>query len=331
MGNLRLTLATSEYDHTRDLVTGVVPIEGVDPVWLQLQVEEVFHRFVRHREWDVSELSFAKYCALTSQGDRSLIAIPVFTSRVFRHSAMFVRADSGITTPSQLGGLRIGVPEWVQTAAVWGRGILQHQYGVDLHKVDWFQGGVSHAGRQEKVAVKLPEGMRLTRMTDRSLNDLLLEGEIDAILSARPPIASAAGDGRIVRVLADARAEEEAYVAQTGVFPIMHTVVIRRDVADAYPWLPQSLFKAFSQARDISIARWRDGAVSRFPVPWHVSFAHESWRKVGQEENPWPYGIEANLTTIDTFLQYCFEQGVCEKRLSPTDLFAPQVDAGYRD
>jgi 4,5-dihydroxyphthalate decarboxylase len=327
MSRLTLTLVTTEYDHTRDLVTGEVAIEGVDPIWLQLRVEEIFHRFVLHREFDVSEISFAKYAALVATGDDSLVGIPVFPSRMFRHSSIFVRADSGLRSADQLAGLRIGVPEWAQTAAVYTRGALAQQYGVDLTSVAWVQAGVNQAGRKEKVKLSLPEGISCTRVQDRSLNDMLLDGEIDAVLSARPPTASAPSDGRLVRLFADSRVEERKYFAQTGVFPIMHTIVIRREIADRYPWVATSLYKAFCRARDNSVARLMDGAVARVPVPWFRELALEAWEMVGGD--PWPYGVEPNVTTLDTFLDYAYAQGVCQRRLAPTDLFAPAVDGGF--
>jgi 4,5-dihydroxyphthalate decarboxylase len=328
MNRLTLTMASTEYDHTRDLVTGAVPIEGIDPIWLQLPIEEIFYRFLKHREFDVSEVSMAKYCSLVASGDTSLVAIPVFPSRVFRHSSVFVRADSDVRRPEDLAGRRIGVPEWAQTASVYSRGFLAHQYGVDLRSVQWVQAGVNEPGRREKVRLHLPQGITCTPVPDRSLNDMLLAGDLDAVLSARPPSASAPADGRLVRLFADSRTEEREYVAKTGVFPIMHTVAIRREVVDAHPWVPMSLFKAFSAARDNSIDRVLDSAVARVPVPWFREFATEVWDFIGGE--PWPYGVEANATTLDTFLQYAHEQGVCERRLAPADLFAPQVDAGYK-
>jgi 4,5-dihydroxyphthalate decarboxylase len=328
MSRLTLTMATTEHDHTRDLVTGAVGIEGIDPIWLQLPIEEVFYRFLKHREWDVSEVSMAKYCSLVASGDTSLVAIPVFPSRAFRHSSIFVRADSAIRGPQELSGRRVGIPEWAQTASVYSRGFLGHQYGVELTSVDWVQAGVNQAGRQEKVTLRLPEGIRYTSVPDRSLNDMLLDGELDAVLSARPPTASSPEDGRLVRLFGDSRVQERAYVAETGVFPIMHTMVIRRSVVDRYPWVPASLYKAFSQARDNSVERVLDAAVSRVPVPWFREFAIEAWEAVGGE--PWPYGVEANFTTLDTFLRYAHEQGVCERRLVPSDLFSPHVDAGYK-
>jgi 4,5-dihydroxyphthalate decarboxylase len=328
MNRLTLTMASTEYDHTRDLVTGAVQMEGVDPIWLQLPVEEVFYRFLKHREFDVAEVSMAKYCSLVASGDTSLVAIPVFPSRAFRHSSVFVRAGSDLRGPEDLAGRRIGVPEWAQTAAVYSRGFLAHQYGVDLRSVHWVQAGVNEPGRREKVRLHLPEGLSCTPVPDRSLNDMLLDGDLDAVLSARSPRAASPADGRLVRLFPDSRSEERAYVASTGVFPIMHTVAIRRAVVDQYPWVPMTLFKAFSQARDNSVARVLDTAVARVPVPWFREFAVEAWELIGGE--PWPYGVEANFQTLDVFLQYAYEQGVCERRLAPSDLFLPQVDEGYK-
>jgi len=327
MAKLTLTFVTTEYEHTRDLVTGEVTMEGIDPIWLQLRVEEIFHRFVLHREFDVSEISFAKYCALVAGGDQSLVGIPVFPSRMFRHSSIFVRAGSELRGPEDLAGCRVGVPEWAQTAAVYTRGALQDQYGVDLGSVRWVQAGVNDAGRREKVELRLPERFSLERVPDRSLNDMLLDGSLDAVLSARPPTASAPSDGRLVRLLTDSRAEERKYFEKTGVFPIMHAIVVRREIVDRYPWVPTTLYKGFCHARDNSVARLMDGAVARVPVPWFRELALEAWEALGGD--PWPYGTGSNMTTLTTFLQYCFEQGVCKRPLEPTDLFAPQVDGGF--
>lgn len=327
MKRLTLTMASTEYDHTRDVVTGTVPIDGIDPISLQLPVEEVFHRFLRHREFQVAEVSMAKYCSLVAAGDTSLVAIPVFPSRMFRHSSVFVRADSDIRGPEQLTDRRIGVPEWAQTASVYSRGMLAHQYGVHLRSVHWVQAGVNEPGRREKVTLTLPEGLSCTPVPDRSLNEMLLAGDLDAVLSARPPLASASADGRIVRLLGDSRNAEREYFEETGVFPIMHTIAIRRDVVDEHPWVPRSLFKAFSAARDNSVERMLDGAVSHLPVPWMREYASETWAIFGE---PWPYGIDANRTTLEAFLRYAYEQGVCARLLTPEDLFAPQIDAGYR-
>src|SRR5437879_2574383 len=187
MAKVPLTLAIGEYDHVRDLFDGTVPVTGVDLNVLPLRVEEMFFRFLTQGEFDVSEVSFAKIVALAAQDDSRFVPLPIFPSRVFRHSSIYIRSDGGINQPEQLAGKRIGVPEWAQTAAIYSRGLLAHEYGVDLASIHWYQAGVNEPGRREKVALELPSGLRLTVAADRSLSDMLLAGDLDAILSARPP------------------------------------------------------------------------------------------------------------------------------------------------
>jgi 4,5-dihydroxyphthalate decarboxylase len=326
--NVRLTMALSDYDHVRDLVAGRVPVEGVDLTCLTLPVEEIFFRFTKFREWDVSELSLAKYCALRSRGDDTLRGLPVFPSRVFRHSALFVRADGPVDDPAALRGGRIGIPEWTVTATVYGRGILAHEYGVGLGDVTWVQGGTNEAGRIETLALDLPAGVTVERAADRSLNDLLLAGELDAILAPHPPRAYSDGSGRVVRLFRDPRTVEEAAFRRTGVFPIMHLVVLRAEVDDAHPWIAANLVRAFSQARDRSVARTFDANASRFPVMWGA--AHAEAVSVLSGSDAWPYGVEPNRTTLETFLAFAHEQGVCERRMDPAELFDERVRASFR-
>ncbi|MGH9103839.1 MAG: 4,5-dihydroxyphthalate decarboxylase, partial [Acidimicrobiales bacterium] len=186
MADLELTLAISDYDHVRDLTSGAVRPEGIELTCLDLPIEEIFFRFINYREWHLSEMSFAKYLSIRASGDTSLSAIPVFPSRVCRHSSIFVRPD-GPSAPKELAGARIGLPEWSQTAAVYSRSLLVHEWGIPLSEVEWFQAGVNQPGRTEKVALHLPEGVRLTQVPDRCLDEMLHAGEIDAMFSAHPP------------------------------------------------------------------------------------------------------------------------------------------------
>lgn len=326
--NLELTLAINDYDHVRDLVTGRVPVEGVDLTCLTYPIEEIFFRFTLLREWHVSELSLAKYASLRAGGDDSVIAIPVFPSRSFRHSAIFVRDDGSVGDPGALACGRIGVPEWTQTATVYVRGILAESYGLDLTAIEWVQGGTNEPGRIEGVAVTLPDGFNLTRVADRSLNDLLLAGELDAVIAAHPPAGFLNRSGRIVRLFPDYRTVEEQYFRETGVFPIMHVIVIRADVHEAHPWVAMNLLTAFEQAKRRSLERAVDPNTPRFPVPWGAANAEAAEAMFGQDF--WPYGIEDNRTTLCTFLRFAYEQGVCARLLEPEELFAAQVQSVYR-
>ena len=328
MANLQLALAIGEYDHVRDVLDGTVSVDGVDLTVLRLPVEEIFYRSTFHREFDVSEMSFAKIVSLVSQDDRGFVPLPVFPSRAFRHSSIFVHADSRLTDPRELAGKRVGVPEWAQTAAVYSRGMLVHEYDVDLASIRWYQAGVNEAGRREKVTLKLPRGVELTVMPDRSLSQMLLDRELDAVFSARPPAPYLAGDSRIRRLFTNSQAVEEAYVRKTGIFPIMHVVALRRELYQRAPWLAMNFLKAFDEAKRRSLRRLADRVASFYPMPWMEERMREMQQLLG--EDPWPYGVEPNRVTLDAFLQYAFEQGVCHRRLEPEDLFPPEVGSRYK-
>jgi 4,5-dihydroxyphthalate decarboxylase len=321
--NVHLTLAINDYDHVRDLVTGRVPVEGVDLTCLTLSVEEIFWRFSRHREWEVSEMSLAKYCALRAGGDDSLSAIPVFPSRSFRHSAIFVRGDGPVDQPAALAGTRIGVPEWTQTATVWARGLLQHSYGLDLTEIEWVRGGTNQPGRVEGIQLELPERFRVVTESERSLNQLLLDGEIAALICPHPPEEFERRSGRVVRLFSDYRSEEEAYFRKTAIFPPMHVVALRRDVVERHPWVAMNLFEAFSQAKRNGLQRAIDPNTPRYPIPWSFANAQRAEELMG--EDFWPYGLEDNRLALEAFLEMAYEQGVCKQRLEPESLFEPQV------
>jgi 4,5-dihydroxyphthalate decarboxylase len=293
-----------------------------------LQVEEIFFRFIKFREWEVSEVSFAKYVSLRSQGDNSLVAIPVFPSRVFRHSSIYVRADGRVRSVGDLAGARVGVPEWAQTAAVYSRGALRHQFGLDLNAIHWVQAGVGQAGRVEKVELKLPEGLRLERRPDTSLDAMLLSGELDAILTAHPPPSFKASDPRVVRLFPDPQKVEEEFLRLTGVFPIMHAIAIRREVMERFPWVAGNLLVAFEAAKAGAVARAREMTASRMPFAWSQLAAEREAARLGGD--PWPYGVALNRVTIDAFCAWAHEQGVAHRRLTPEELFPPEVQQVFR-
>ncbi len=323
MSNVSVTMALGDYDHVRDLIDGTVGVNGADLTVLRLPIEEMFHRFMYFREWDVSEMSFAKCVSMAGRGDTSVVPIPVFISRAFRLSSLYVRADSPLTHASELAGTRVGLPEWAQTAAVYTRGMLQHHYGIDLGSISWTQGGVNDAGRKEKASLSLPPHIRLTAEPDRSLTDLLLAGELDAVMSARPPAPFSADDGRIRRLVADTRTEELAYWRATGIFPIMHIVVLRRDSYERHRWLAANLVSAFTEAKDRSLKRFSDVTASAAPLPFLADYARLSRSLMG--EDFWPYGVAPNALTLDAFFAYAFEQGVSAARVTPETFFAPET------
>lgn len=311
-----MALAIGDYDHVRDLVDGRVRAEGLDITCLRLPPEEVFARTVSRCEWEAAEFSLALYVDRIGRGDRSLSAIPVFPSRVFRHGSFYARAD-GPTALEELAGARVGVPEWCQTAGVWARGILAEHHGVDLASIDWLQGGVNDPGRSEKGRPDLPAGIELTVERERSLDQLLRAGEIDAIISARPPAGLASGEVR--SLLADSHSAERRYWEETGVFPIMHLVVLRDDFLAAAPWAAASLYAALDEARSRCARRLLDPTASHAPLPWVADLAAEARGRFGGEL--WAYGIEANRVALETFLAYAKQQGVAPADLVLADLF----------
>ena len=323
MANVPLTIALSDYDHFRDVFTGKIRAEGIDITHLDLPVEEIFSRFTRFREWDVSEMSFARYVSLRSQGDDSLLAMPVFPSRFFRQHAIYVATDRPLENPRDLIGRKVGTAAWVQTAQVWVRAYLTHQCGIDPTSIDWYQSGVNVAGHKDEVQALLPKGTKFTHVPDKSLTELLFEGKIDALISARPPQVFDDGDPRIRRMFKNYLPEEEAYFKETGIFPIMHTVVMKRETFDRHPWIGPNLFRAFEEAKRNSYRRALDGNICRFPIPWTFAYAERSREIFGNDF--WPYGVEPNRKVIESFAQYCYEQGVAHRLMSVDDLFPASV------
>lgn len=325
--DVRLTLAVNDSDQVRDVVDGKVAVDGLRLTSLLLPVEEIFFRFTKFREWEVSEMSLGKYCTLRGRGDDSLVGIPVFTSRSFRHSGIFIREDGPVDDPGALNGKRVGIPEWTVTAPVYQRALLQHDYGVDLASVEWVQGGINEPGRIETLPVQVPPGFRIRPERRRSLNQMLLDGDLDAICVPHPPAAFEDRSGRIVQLFSDSVAVEQEYYARTGIFPIMHLVVVRADVHERYPWAAVSLLKAFTRAKDASLARLLDPAAPHFPLPWGPERARTAEAAFGPDL--WPYGIEPNRATLNAFLGYADEQGLLGRRLEVDELFPGSVREAY--
>jgi 4,5-dihydroxyphthalate decarboxylase len=321
---VHLTLAVCDYDHVRDFTSGVVQADGIVITPLVFpSIEEITFRFLKNLEWDVSELSFGKYTSLTSQGNAPMVAIPVFPSRVHRHSAICVRADRGFKTARELNGKTIGIPEWAQTAGIYVRGFLAEEYGVDLSSIQWLQAGVNEPGRAEKVELKLPAGIRYKARSDASLTSMLESGEVDAVISARAPDAFRKGGGKVVRLFPDYRAEEEKFFRKTGIFAIMHVMTIRRASFEQHPWIAMNLVKAFAEAKRRSFERVCDFTLARIPLPWGAALADEVVQAQG--DDPYPYGIEESRKTLEAFCRYAHDQGVTARRMTPEDLFPPEV------
>jgi 4,5-dihydroxyphthalate decarboxylase len=316
MPNVHLTIATVDYDHMRDFREGRVTASGIDATWLNLGLHEMFARFLANREWDVSELSFAKFIAEATRPDSDLIGLPVFPRREFRFGIIYVNRSRGIRHPEDLYGKRIGLPEWAQTATVYTRGSLVHDFGVPLAQVEWVQAGINENGRVEKVEIELPPGVRLTSVADRSLSELLDSGEIDALMGATVP-ACFGKNPDVVRLFPDFRGMDERFYQRTRVHPIMHIVAMRKSILKENPWIARNLYNAFDAAKERSLKRLRHPG--HFALPWHAEHAASMQELFGGDY--FPYGIEENRAALELFLRFAYEQGIARRHVAPEDIF----------
>lgn len=312
-------VAIGDYDHTRDLWNGHVAVPGcrLDCTVLA-RPEELFKRFLEGGEWDAAEMSLSTVAAMRAQGDDSLVVLPVFPARSFRHGAIYVRTD-GPRSPEELNGACIGIPAWVQTAGVFVRGMLAAEHGVDLASVEWIQAGVDEPGRREPVDVDL-SAFDIRSAPDATLDELLLDGHVDAVISARPPASVERRDPRVRRLLGNWAAAEMDYYRRTRIFPIMHTLVVRRAVHERDPRIAEGLIAAFTEAKDRSVRRARSITVPSYPLAWAPSTMLRTAEVLG--DDLWPYGIESSGPTLDAFLDFCEEQSITPRRLSLDELFA---------
>ena len=327
MGLLPLTLACWTYDRVTALKTGRASIEGVDLNMVQLPVEEMFYRVFHHHEFDIVEMSLSSYMMARAAGEWVYEAIPVFLSRMFRHSAIFIRADRGIEQPRDLKGRRIGVPEYAQTAAMTARGVLQDDYGVSPRDTQWVTGGLEQPGRHEKLPLNIP-GVAIRHSTDKSLTTMLVDGDIDALISARNP-SCFGRDANIVRLFRDHVAVEKDWYKRTAVHPIMHTVGIRTALVRAYPWLPASVMKGFAQARAICLAEIDGtGGAAMATLPWMTDYVEETRSLMGDDF--WPYGYARNEASLKAAARWSCEQGLTPRLVDPATLFCSATLGEFR-
>jgi len=323
MSKLKLSFGCWNYDRTRALMDGSVQPDGIDLNYLNMPVEETFFRMLRHKEFEVAEMSLSSYTVSLFSEARPFVAIPVFPSRFFRHSCIYVNAKSGIHEARDLIGKRVGNPEYQMTAPVWIRGILSDHYGVPVDSVTYFTGGEEEPGRPEKIKLDLPPNIRVERIgPEQTLAQMLLDGEIDALYTARMPSSFLKGGGRVLRLFEDYEQVERNYFRETGIFPIMHTVAIRRDVYEANRWVARSMMKALEESQRRTYDDLYETAALKVMLPWLTSHVEQVRREMG--EDFWPYGFEKNEETLRTFLRYSFEQGLSKRLLEPRELFAPE-------
>jgi 4,5-dihydroxyphthalate decarboxylase len=325
-----ITLACGDYDRTAALVSGEIEPEGIELTWLTLPVEETFFRMLRHREFDAAEMSLSSY-VMTLERDAPFIAIPAFPSRAFRHNAIYVSPASGISGPADLHGRVAGMAEWQLTANVWIKGILSERHQVPVPALSYRTGGLHTPGRVAKLAHDPPPGVHIEPIpAGRTLAEMLVNGEIDVLYTPRQPYPSGArpfAEGRVRRLFADPRTTEERYFADTGIFPIMHVVVLRRDLYEQRPWLAQSLYKAFEQARLAAVGRVAETAAGRYLLPWAYADVERTRQVMGTDF--WTYGLAGNEETLDTFVRYSREQGLIATQPSAASLFAPETLETY--
>jgi 4,5-dihydroxyphthalate decarboxylase len=329
MEKLNLTVACGEYDRTFALQTGAVEAEGIRLNYIPLEAEEIFWRMGHHQEFDASEMSLSNHITMTSRGNSPFVAIPVFPSRFFRHSCVFINTESGIKGPADFKGKNVGAPEYSITAAVWIRGFLKDDYGVNAGDMHWFVGGQEDPGRKERVKLTLPPQIKVDAIADdKTLNGMLEHGEIDALISARSPSSFVKGSPKVRRLFPNFKEVEVDYYKRTKIFPIMHVVVIRREVYDKNPWVARSLYKAFSDAKDHAIKNIRISNTLACTLPW-LSWEREELQNIFGSDW-WPYGIEPNRHVLESLIRYMGEQGLLARELEVEEVFAPNVVGEFK-
>lgn len=325
MSKLPLTFACGPYDRMEALNYGLIDVEGIDLNFIEIQApREIFDRMVGAQEFDVSEMSLAEYVTMTAKDISPFIGIPVFPSKAFRHGFICINRDAGIKEPKDLAGKRIGTPLYTQTAAIWIRGDLENIYGVDLSDVTWIQGAVEKPGTHgdPPAPPQLLKPIDITPNTsDKSLSDMLADGEIDAILGSRMPDSVRTRPDKVGYLFPDFREEEKRYYREYRQHPIMHLVVIRKDVYAANKWIAQSLYKAFLAAKDWALERMYFSGAQRYMLPWLFDDLREIDEVFGGD--PWPYGIEENRPTLEAFVKYMHQQNFIPEVVPVEDLFAP--------
>ena len=328
MAKLELSVAVGDYDRTRALIDGSVAIDGVDPIYMTLVPEEIFFRALRAAEFDICELSLSSYTVKTAQNNCPYIAVPAFVSRAFRHTAIYVRTDR-VKKPEDLKGRKVGLPEYQLTANVWARALLEDDYGVKPSDIHWIRGGIEEAGRPEKLAIKLPPGVRLDNAPDgATISGLLEAGEIDGFTAPRPPTLVEKGHPNIGWLFSDPVAVAKDYYKRTGLFPIMHVVGIRRTLAEKHPWLPGAVFKAFEQAKAVGMEKLSDTSATKVTLPFVEEALRNARALMG--EDYWSYGVEKNRKVLDYFLAQHHAQGLSSRRVAVDELFHPGTYEAFK-
>ncbi|MEP9380756.1 ABC transporter substrate-binding protein [Nocardioides sp. KR10-350] len=324
MTKLKLTIATADGDRVRPIVDGRVQVEGCDVNYILNTPEELFARVAYGGAPEVSEIGLLTCLVGTSRGSFPYVPLPVFLSRTFRHSAIYIRTDRGIGSPEDLRGKVVGVPEWQMGAAMWARGLIVDEYGVKLDEMQWKQGGLIHPGRHEKYQTNFPDGFPIEAIgSEQTLDDMIRAGELDAIFTARTPPTYFDDEVPVRRLFENYPEEERAYYQRTGIYPIMHCLGVRADVHERYPWVAPALYKAYLHANRMSQESLFDTSSLKVSLPWVVEAAEEARALFG--DDIWPYGVEANRVTLDALTRYSVDQHMAVRRVEPEELFPRSV------
>lgn len=321
MARVPLSIAMGDYDRTRALYDGRVLIDGADPVYMLQSPEEMFFRAMRSQDHDVTELSFSSYLVKHSRGECPYIAIPVFLSRAFRHTSIYVRKDR-IQSPTDLRGCRMGLPEYQLTANVWARALLIDDYGVAPHEITWVRGGIDTPGRPEKVKLSLPEDVRVEAAPEgTTITELLDRGEIDAFMAPRPPGPAALRNPNVGWLFDDPTAVARDYHARTGIFPIMHVLGLRKELAARHPWLPGALLKAFTESKRLALEALADTSATKVTLPFVEEQIKAARDALGSDF--WSYGVTPARKTLEAFVRHHHQQGLSPREVPVEDLFHP--------
>jgi 4,5-dihydroxyphthalate decarboxylase len=319
---LHLSIACRPYDRVAALMDGSVAVEGCTVSMLPLAAEEIFSRAYSRAEFDVTELSMSSHIVTTEKNISLYVGIPVFVSRMFRHQAIYIRTDRGISVPEDLRGRTVGVPEYQMTAALWVRGMLSDEYGVRSEDISWRTGGLNYPGRQEKFGLKFEPPFDVQAIPgNQTLDTLLASGDLDGIVTARPPSCFLNATAPVQRLFPEFVAEEQAYFGRSGLFPIMHLIGIRRDVYEQNRWLASSVFKAFDRAKAACLVAIEDDNALQMILPWSLQYYADTRRLMGSDY--WPYGVQKNLPTLEAMIRYSHEQGLTRNISDVSELFVP--------
>ena len=325
MAKIKLTLACWDYDRTRPIIDGRVQAEGIDLEIKVMRPRETFPRMLEHKEFDVSELSLGSYVSLIGRGACPFVAVPIALSKIFRHSCIYVRTDAGIRTPQDLRGKRVGTTQLGSTATIFMNGMLKHEYGVGLEDIQWFIGGMTTPTQRPLIPLKLPDKVKVEFLPpERTLEGMLEHRDLDALLAIFIPSIFEKGWPRIARLFPNYYEAEQDYYRRTGIFPIMHTVVLRDDIYRDHPWVARSIYKAFCEARDLAVEGLYDTDALRLSLPWLIHHVEETWRVLGKDF--WSYGLEPNRPALKAIGEYVYEQGLSPRVVNPDELFAGDVE-----